>query len=102
MGGLLLSSYLCNSSIVGDAMETEENSLEELEKSADWVRQEVDRIRASRGLPPLGKPWQKPRCPCCGGSGFIPLGTDIDGYHWSRRCGVCNPDPPQGDADQVS
>ena len=73
-----------------------------LEKAVQWVHDEVDRIRKERGLPPLGEIWKKPPCPGCDGTGFISLGNDADGYHWSRRCPWCNPDPPQGEAENAS
>lgn len=75
---------------------------EALDRAAQWVRDEVDRIRRQRGLPGLLEPWHRPPCPHCEGTGYIPIGTDIDGYHWVRRCVWCNPDPPQGQAGCLS
>ena len=69
-----------------------------LEKAANWVHDEVDRLREKEGLPPLGRVWSKPPCSVCDGTGFVPIGRDAAGYHWVRRCPWCNPDPPQGQA----
>lgn len=77
-----------------------------IDSDTDEVRKAVERIRRSCGLPPLFSPAVKKRCFACDGSGFIEVGTDSQGYHWSVRCPRCNPsgswiktppDPPAGD-----
>lgn len=73
-----------------------------LERAAQWVHDEVDRLRKERGLPPLGKLWEKPPCAGCDGTGYVPLGHDAAGYHWVRRCPWCNPDPPQREEGNAS
>lgn len=71
-----------------------------LERAAQWVHDEVDRLRKKEGLPPLGDLWKKPPCSLCDGTGYIPIGRDAAGYHWVKRCPWCN--PPKGQAENAS